>query len=226
MFGKNRLLSNLLPQILPVTCGHSAGHSVTAQSIYGWAHAHVHVGARCSQTTAGKNLRSFPFFAALQFSASLFSEAHGCCDPARDHSVRFSRRCDATLTQLILKYLRKLGCVPLRQAGGVDRSADTDHVGLWLFHRLCRTCRSLSLPEHWPLPPFSSSPILPQQWRISSPNSRLLCKHSLSHSTTLGRTAILSPCLHVCFPDVSFHTLWIGPYTCLLEGCVCVCVGC
>lgn len=106
---------------------------------------------------------SFPFFTALQFSVSLFWDAHGCRGPARDHSVRFSRRREATLTPLILKYLRKLGCVPLRQAGrqaaGVDRSADTDHVGFWLYHRLCRTCRSLSLPEHWPLPSFSSRPI-------------------------------------------------------------------
>lgn len=108
-----RLLPNLqyFPQRLAVTCGHSVGHSVTAQSIRCWAHTHVHVGARCSQSTAGKNLRSFPFFTALQFSASLFWDAHGCRGPARDRSVRLSRRRDSHIL-LILKYLRKLGFCP------------------------------------------------------------------------------------------------------------------
>lgn len=167
-------------------------------------------------------------------SASLFRDAHVFRDPARADSVRFSLRLDGTLTLLILKNLRKVGWVP-------PRLAQTVCVGPPLSGRMLTQITldsdssmdyarraDLYLHQNTDLCPlFHSVPFSLNNGELACPP--VCCS---ANTTSLTHSACVWLChfvfMPVCFPDVSFHTLQIRPYTRLLEVCVCVCicVGC
>lgn len=100
-------------------------------------------------------------------------------------------------------------------------------LGCWhsldscLFQKLCKTRRSLSLPQHWPLPLFQPVP-------FSLNNGELSFSTVWCSANTTSLTSTLCSLLYVCmFPRCLIsHSLVQVSHMCVRCVCVCVCFFC